>query len=477
MTDPSSSIVDDARQAFIALGCLVEPGNRDLGAVVASQGPVRALERLIAGRMPDRVVGAAAARMRTEHPLRLADAARAEADRLGVRLVTPLDDEWPTQVTDLARISVHHTDQRLDRDTFPPLCIWVRGDWPLAQALERSVAVVGARAATPYGEHVATELGYGLAEQEWTVVSGGAYGIDSAAHRGALSAGGITVAVLACGIDRPYPVANTALFERIGETGLLISEWPPGAEPHRHRFLIRNRLIAAATLGTVMVEAAARSGATATLRRALQLRRAAMAVPGPVTSAMSVGTHEWLRRGEQIRLVAGWQHVLEEVGNIGTDLAPVPRGPEHVHDRLDSCSAQVLEAVPHRRCASPDAIAAAAGLAVSEVLRGLGVLLAAGLVVQRDGGYVLTPPTPPPPSALPSPPPPPPTSQPLPAAPPSAFAPPPPPPAALTSPPSASSPPSAPPSLPSPFPPPAAPPGVGSVAEPATTNYSRGGLT
>jgi len=393
VTGPVGSTVDGARRAYIALSCLVEPGNRDLGIAVTQDGPVRTLDRLLAGRLPGRLLAAAAPRLRAEHPLRIADAASAEADRLGARLVTPLDKEWPAQLADLVRISFE-TDRRIDRDTFPPLCLWVRGSWPLADVLQRSVAVVGARAATEYGDHVATELAYGLAERGWTVVSGGAYGIDAAAHRGALAANGTTVAVLACGVDRPYPAGNTNLFERIAETGLLISEWPPGAEPHRHRFLIRNRVIAALTRGTVIVEAAARSGATATLRRATQLRRAAMAVPGPVTSAMSVGTHEWLRR-DDTRLVTGWQHVLEEVGAIGTDLAPVPRGPEHAHDRLDAGSAQVLEAVPLRRVASPDDIAANAGLAVPDALRALGVLLAGGYVVQRHGGYTLAPAGPP----------------------------------------------------------------------------------
>src|SRR5690606_18911286 len=145
----------------------------------------------------------------------------------------------PARLADLARIS--RGRERHQRDTYPPLCLWLRGPWPLAEALDRSIAVVGARAATGYGEHVAAELAYGVADRGWTVVSGGAYGIDSAAHRGTLSAGGVTVAVLACGVDRAYPASNASLFERIAETGLLISEWPPGAEPHRHRFLIRNR--------------------------------------------------------------------------------------------------------------------------------------------------------------------------------------------------------------------------------------------
>jgi DNA processing protein len=291
---------------------------------------------------------------------------------------------------DLAKIS-RDVNYRIDRDTYPPLCLWLRGAWPLADAFASSVAIVGSRAATSYGDYVATELAYGVADRGWTVVSGGAYGIDASAHRGALTAGGLTVAVLACGIDRPYPVSNTSLFERIAEEGLLISEWPPGAEPHRHRFLIRNRVIAAATRGTVVVEAAARSGATQTLKRASELGRSAMAVPGPVTSPMSVGSHEALRM-EGMRLVTGWPHVLEEVGRIGADLAPLPRGPEQPRDRLDLTSAQVLEAIPRRRAAGPEEIAAVAGLPLREVLSSLSVLTAGEFVVARDGGYRLPPP-------------------------------------------------------------------------------------
>lgn len=378
--------MDDERRAYVAMGALVEPGNRDLGAVVARHGPVLALECLLSGEVSPALRGAVAARLPTGHPLPVADAAFADADRLGARIVTPLDEEWPAPLADLARIS--RGNERPDRDTYPPLCLWVRGPWPLAEALRRSVAVVGARAATAYGQHVATELGYGLADRGWTVVSGGAYGIDAAAHRGALAAGGVTVAVLACGVDRPYPLGNASLFERITETGLLVSEWPPGAEPHRHRFLIRNRVIAAATAGTVVVEAAARSGAIQTLRRATELGRVAMAVPGPVTSAMSVGSHEALRN-EGTRLVTGWAHVLEEVGSIGADLAPLPRGPQQARDRLDPTSAQVLDALPRRGLARAEQIAAGAGVPLRVALSALGLLTATGLVISRDGGYTL----------------------------------------------------------------------------------------
>jgi len=232
--------VDDARLAYVALSLLVEQGNRDLGIEVAEHGPVATLDRVVAGRVRAQLYGAAAARLRTGPPLRSAQQAVEHAERMGARIITPLDDEWPAQLADLATIS-RDTAHRIDRDTYPPLCLWVRGPWELAQILGSSVAVVGARAASPYGNHAATELAYGVADRGWTVVSGGAVGIDAAAHRGALTAGRPTVAVLACGLDRPYPVSNSGLFERVAEDGLLVTEWPPGSLPHRHRFLQRVR--------------------------------------------------------------------------------------------------------------------------------------------------------------------------------------------------------------------------------------------
>jgi DNA processing protein len=237
---------------------------------------------------------------------------------------------------------------------------------------------------------VATELGFGLADRGWTVVSGGAYGIDAAAHRGALAAGGATVAVFACGVDTAYPVGHVSLFERIAEDGLLISEWPPGVTPQRHRFLVRNRLIAAATTGTVVVEAAARSGSRATLARAHRLGRATMAVPGPVTSAMSVGAHLEVREG-RAHLVTTAQEVLEEVGRIGDDLAPLPEGGMHPRDALNPEAAKVLDAVPAGKPARADRVAELAGLALRQVHRVLPQLVVAGMVEESPDGYRLAP--------------------------------------------------------------------------------------
>lgn len=382
---------DADRLARVALTWLAEPGNRAVYAMVQRSGPEPTLERLLAGDVPDPQLRATViARSAVGDARRLAHAALHRAERLGARVVIPGDEEWPPSVDSLSRLELSGK-ARVERDTRPPLCLWVRGAWPLNRAFERSVSMVGARAATGYGMHVTADIAFGLAEREWAVVSGGAFGIDAAAHRAALTAGGVTVAVLACGVDRPYPMGNAALFDQIAEHGLLISEWPPGAEPLRHRFLIRNRVIAAATAGTVLVEASARSGARQTMTRALALGRSAMVVPGPVTSAMSVGCHELLRSDDRARLVTGLPHVLEEVGRIGADLAPPARGADRDRDGLDEESALLLEAIPGRGTAGPEELAARAGLDLRTVLRRLSGLEVAGLIVRRGGGFALPP--------------------------------------------------------------------------------------
>ncbi|MFC7275167.1 DNA-processing protein DprA [Paractinoplanes rhizophilus] len=381
---------DTDRAARVALTWLVEPGHRLVWSMVQADGAPGTLDRLLGGDCPDATLRTAVLAKRDKlDPRRFAETTLNRAERLGARIVVPSDDEWPYRVDSLAVLELD-TPGWINQNVRPPLCIWTRGGLRLGETLDRSVAVVGARAATGYGIQVTSDLAHGLAENGWAVVSGGAFGIDAAAHRATLAAGGRTVAVLACGVDRPYPVGNTAMFERIADVGLLVSEWPPGSEPLRHRFLVRNRVIAAATAGTVVVEAAARSGAAQTMSRVLALGRAAMVVPGPVTSAMSVGCHELLRENPGATLVTNVAHVLEEVGRIGEYLTPPARGPEHRRDSLDEESVLVLEAVPARGTITTDELASRAGLAVRTVLRRLSLLELAGLVVRRDGEVALS---------------------------------------------------------------------------------------
>ncbi|SOD92938.1 DNA-processing protein DprA [Blastococcus haudaquaticus] len=383
------------RRARAWLSRAVEPGTIDFWRYVEDAGPVDAVRRLRSGQAPASIrslVGARAGEDAT-----LADLARAE--RCGARLLVPEDDEWPALPLQALALAV--CDEPIERREqsdrtkalVPPLALWVRGPARLDELVDRSVAIVGSRASTAYGEHVAAELGHQLGERGWTVVSGGAYGIDAAAHRGALAAEAPTLAVLACGVDRPYPAAHGALFHRIAETGLLVSEWPPGCAPLRHRFLVRNRLIAALTRGTVVVEAAARSGAQATARRAQDLGRQVLVVPGPVTSAMSVGCHELLR-DEELRavLVSSAAHIIQAVGRIGDDLAPPLVGPSSPRDGLSDVALRVLDACPVRTGVSPDRLAAVAGCDVLDVLRVLPALELADLVEWTGTGWRLRPP-------------------------------------------------------------------------------------
>jgi DNA processing protein len=379
--------LDPVRRARIVLGHLIEPGNRDLGELVRAVGPIEGLRRLRTGEVTRPLQLAASARLAAIDPDRIADRASERAAQLGARIITPEDTEWPGQLDELVRIS-HDGPDRIRRDTYPPHCLWLRGPWPLAAACERSVSIVGARASTSYGDHVAADLAFALAERGWTVASGGAFGIDAAAHRGTLAANGCTIAVLACGIDRPYPVSHASLFDRIGDSGLLLSEWPPGADPHRHRFLIRNRVIAALSRGTVLVEANLRSGARFTLKRARDLGRIVMAVPGPVTSAMSVGSHDELRT-ENTTLVATVAHVIDAVGQIGADLAPVLRAVDAPVDRLSPLQQQVLDGVRPRKILHAEQIAVAVGISAREARRVLPGLEQAEFVIAIGGGYRL----------------------------------------------------------------------------------------
>ena len=384
------------RRARAWLSRAVEPGCVDFWRFIDHVGPVEAVRRLRAGGAPQRItelVGARAAQDRTVDDLRRA--ARADA-----RLVVPEDDEWPALPLHALTVATAREpddfrgQEDRTRSLVPPVALWVRGAGRLDETVDRSVAIVGSRASTAYGEHVAGELAAGLAERGRTVVSGAAFGIDGAAHRGALAADGVTVGVLACGVDRVYPAAHGPLLHRIADSGgLLVSEWPPGAAPLRHRFLVRNRLIAGLTRGTVVVEAAARSGAQATAQRARRLGKEVLVVPGPITSAMSVGCHELLRNGESgARLVATAAHVIEAVGGLGDDLAEAVPRPSTPRDGLSDVALRVLDACPVRVGVPPERLAAVAGCDVLEVLRVLPALEVSGLVEWTGTGWRVTPP-------------------------------------------------------------------------------------
>ncbi|MFE8946606.1 DNA-processing protein DprA [Streptomyces sp. NPDC007856] len=353
---------------------VIEPGDEAGGRWVREFGVREVVRRLrdgvpaLPGVSEVRWAGLVARARRAEPERDLAVAGEA-----GARFVGPGDAEWPGQLDDLG-------DAR-------PIGLWVRGRASLRMWALRSVAVVGARACTEYGTHVAATLAGGLAERGWVVVSGGAYGIDGAAHRGALAARGATVAVLACGVDRPYPRGHAALISRIAEQGLVVGELPPGDHPTPSRFILRNRVIAALTRGTVVVEAACRSGSLATARAAARLGRFTMGVPGPVTSALSAGVHELLR-GEAA-LVTDAAEVVELVGDMG-ELAPARRGPVLPRDLLEPAARSVLAALPGHRAATAEEIALGTPTTRDEAIARLYELRALGYVERHGDGWKLT---------------------------------------------------------------------------------------
>ncbi|HXH77858.1 DNA-processing protein DprA [Nocardioides sp.] len=360
--------------ARVRLSHALEPGDAKVADAVATVGAIQTIDELLgdARSRPE-----LAARILEADPDRLLSV----AERQGIRFVTPAEAEWPTQLDDLAH------GQRVQGLGGVPVGLWVRGPMTLDE-LGASVAIVGSRSATSYGFDVAMDVAAALARADAPVVSGAAFGIDQAGHRGALAAGGATVAVLACGVDRVYPAAHRELIEHIARHFAVVSEAPLGSSPTKVRFLSRNRLIAALSRGTVLVEAAIRSGALNTAHWADQLSRVLMGVPGPVTSATSQGVHLQIRRGGASLVTSGLE-VLELVGASGEHLMTVPRGPERTHDGFSLREVRVLDAVPVSRGAGSESIGRIAGVGVQETDRVLVALSAAGLVRLGEDGWRL----------------------------------------------------------------------------------------
>jgi DNA processing protein len=365
------------RLARVALSRLTEPGDLRLLSLVSELGAVTVYDHLHTDGDLDGAARDLAVRLSSVDPAD--DLAR--ATRAGIRFVTPADDEWPVQLDDLADAGA------LQERGGVPIGLWVRGPQSLRD-LASAVAVVGSRSATSYGGEVANEIAARCGSAGLPVVSGGAFGIDQSGHRGAIGVGAPTVAVLACGVDRVYPAAHAALFAHIGRTGALVSEAAPGWAPTRIRFLARNRLIAGLCRGTVIVEAAVRSGALNTANWTDRLSRVLMGVPGPVTSAPSQGVHQLLRRGGAMLVTCG-DEVLEMVGASGSHVVIDERGPGRSRDELSVRQQQVLDAVPVAVGARSDSIARAAGIGLVEVRKTLGRLAGGGLVEQTADGWRL----------------------------------------------------------------------------------------
>jgi DNA processing protein len=295
--------------------------------------------------------------------------------RLGGRLIVPSDDLWPAQLADLG--------------IQEPICLWWRGLEQQLPAAAQCVALVGSRDSTSYGASVTGDLSYSLAQRGFTVVSGGAYGIDAHAHRAALAGGSgavPTIAVMAGGVDRFYPSGNEDLLRAVCNQGALIAEVPPGSAPTRYRFLQRNRLIAALSAVTVVVEARWRSGALNTAHHAETLGRAVGAVPGSVHSANSAGCHRLLRDGGAV-CVTDAAEIAELASPSGEDLAETRAGRAADHDGLTLEDLILLDALPLRSTSSVDKLCAVAGLSQESVRAGLGRLGLLGLAASERGGW------------------------------------------------------------------------------------------
>jgi len=353
------------REAWIALAHVVEPGDARLGALVDHEGPEAVLDKISQHHqsIPDGV----SARWDAAQ----LDACDQRATSVGARIVTRGDSEWPHQLDDLGPRA--------------PFALWVAGAPDLRLALVRSVAIVGARASTHYGEEIARRWAAELAGRPVTVVSGGAFGIDAAAHRGALLAG-LTVCVVAGGVDVIYPQAHASLLSRIADEGLIVSETPPGQSVRRQRFLSRNRLIAALTHATVVVEAADHSGTASTAREANSLNRPVAAVPGPVDSASSRGCHRLIRDHEAI-LVCSSRDVEELIPGYVEDNRSTDGSSEPAI--LGARERQVLDSLPMRGTMEMDALVCSSGLRSGEVVAAIGLLELRGLIESHDSGWRL----------------------------------------------------------------------------------------
>lgn len=362
----------EERRARAVLSSVCEPGHLKLARLVAEHGAEATVDAL--RRSGESVWGQRA---------RKTDAAALihQGEDAGLRFMIPGDEEWPIQVDDLDR------GAEVQGLGGVPVGLWAAGPLRVTELGPRNVAVVGARAATRYGEAVAGDLAAGLAgaPDDYAVISGGAYGIDAAAHRGVLAGHGRTAGIYAGGLDEPYPRGNARLFEELKAEHLVVSEVAPGVRVTRAAFLARNRLIAALTSATVVVEAAARSGARNTASWANELGRLVMAVPGPVYSGMSAGCHRMIRDG-QATLVADVDDVRALLAPVGVGPLLPDRGPDRLLDDIEPELLAVREAMPGRGAITTSDLAGKCGQPLPRILGALVELEILGLVGQDQTG-------------------------------------------------------------------------------------------
>ena len=360
--------------AVLAAGAwttLVEPGDRIAGALIDVLGSAEALDALRLDAPPSTNAELRRAFDRWAPRFDEASFVRAfrNAAQIGARLLVPGDPDWPVGLDDLAEHG--------------PLALWALAPSGPIPRFDRSVALVGSRSASPYGERVTADAACGLADRGFAVVSGAAMGIDGQAHKSVLASRGLTVAVLAGGLDRFYPAQHSELLHRIAREGVVLSEMPCGARPMRERFLKRNRLIAAMSRATVVVEAGIRSGAANTAGHAAELGRGLGAVPGSVYSAASAGTH---------RLICEYGAVLVRDAADMAELAQDPDGAVTL-DGLDPLpptgnpdESRVLEVLTKRPKRVPD-LAARAGMSIVDTSAALGMLSLTGAAAEGPSGW------------------------------------------------------------------------------------------
>ncbi|MCX5046204.1 DNA-processing protein DprA [Aldersonia sp. NBC_00410] len=375
------SAVDVRRRAWAYLSRVAEGPCAPLIELIEAVGVLEAARAVRDWDLPEVLRRRTAARRHldtAEHDLDL-------VARMRGRLVTPDDDEWPAWRMLAFAPAAREAAGPVTRECAPPLALWVLGSASLSALTDRAMAVVGTRAPSPYGEHAAGELAGGLAGRGWTVVSGAALGIDGAAHRAALSAGAASIAVLACGIDQSYPAQHSRLLAEIVRDGLVVSEYPPGVTPARHRFLTRNRMVAALSDAVVVVEAGRRSGARNTAGWARRLGRPALAVPGPITSATSVGCHRMIRDGEA-RLVSCADDILDEAGPLTLPMA-IGQSDTRATDELRGDQLLVYEALPAAGSRGPRELSESSGVALADVRSVLPQLEIAGFVGVDETGW------------------------------------------------------------------------------------------
>lgn len=362
----------DEREARMGLCALASLGSAKLAALVEEEGAQWVWQALKAGKDASTWASKAAA-------VDL-DGIRRATTACDARFIIPGDDEWPAGLADL-------THSQVGDQGGQPFGLWVRG-LPL-DSNPPGLAVVGARAASQYGQNVALELSADLAAQQMTIASGLAFGIDAAAHRGALSVGGVTMAVVASGVDQPYPASNAALASMIARKGSIVSELPPGSRPMRPAFLARNRVIAALTSGTVVVEAALRSGAKNTAAWANELGRVVMAVPGQVTSALSETPHRLIRDGAAV-LITDSRDVLELLSPLGSVPEPVRRGADQPLDKLRPDLRMLREVFDVGEELFASTLARRSGLPLTRCLAGIQELADGGWLEEGEqGGWKL----------------------------------------------------------------------------------------